>query len=134
MLHILATLSIALFLFWLLTKMIKAEFSEKTEEIEIKIGSLENKIDELYTVVYKLGNTIQVVWPVGNTEVAPDKKRGRPVSEKALKMREYRAKKKKSPSRSEKMKAYWEKRREENIKASVDSAEKRLQELLAAKE
>ncbi len=129
MLQILASLAIALFFYWLISKMMKAVMAEKVEEIEIKIGSLESRIDELYTIIYKLGNTVEIICL---TKLEKEKKpQEKPVSPGALKMREYRAKKKGSPSRSEKMKAYWEKRREENIKASDSSVEKQLQSLLA---
>ena len=126
MLQIFATLIIALFFYWLVSRMIKEMMAEKIEDSEIKIGSLENKIDELYTIIYKLGNTIEVVWPAGKSEVAPQKKQRDPNSAGALKARMYREKKRSQEfksNQSKMMKASWEKRRQEDLKAS--SSEKK---------
>lgn len=129
MLQILGCIAVSLFFYWLISRMMKAVMSEKVEEIEIKIGSLESRIDELYTIIYKLGNTVELICL--NKMQKEKKPQEKPVSSRALKMREYRAKKKGEPSRSEKMKAYWEKRREENLKASDSAVEKQLQSLLS---
>lgn len=124
MLQILSSLTIALFFYWVISKMIKNVMNEKVEEIEIKIGSLESRIDELYTVIFKLNNTVELIC-LKNLE-KEKKSQEKPVSPHALKMREYRAKKKGSASQSEKMRSYWEKRLENKLKASDSSEEKQL--------
>lgn len=109
--------------------------SEKVEEIELKISFLEGKIDELYNIIYNLGNTIKIIQDSPPTEAIkmPDpenrskksevplqKKQRDPNSPAAIKTRKYREKRKDSVSRSEKMKAYWEKRREDSKAASAE--------------
>ena len=132
-------IGIVLVSFLVFYRCFKKMMLEKVEEIELKIGCLETKIDELYTIIYNLGNTIKVIQdsqtilpePANRSrksEVAPQKKQKDPNSPGAIKARRYREKRKAAEIRSEKMKASWEKRREN---ARAVSAEEQLQLMLA---
>lgn len=106
---------LAIFMFY---RGIKSSLKEVEEEVDSRISCMEGKIDEIYTLVYKLGDVLNEIKKKTCGEV--EGKRVADNRSKAAYAREYRKRKaegnllkklEKSISRSERMKAYWEERK-----------------------
>lgn len=97
---------------------IKSSLKEVEQEVDSRISCMEGKIDEIYTLVYKLGDVLNDIkkktcGELGGKKVVDNRS-------KAAYAREYRKRKaeekllkklEKPISRSERMKAYWEERK-----------------------
>lgn len=102
---------LAIFMFY---RGIKSSLKEVEEEVDSRISCMESKIDEIYTLVYKLGDVLS---EIKHKTCKDETKTASTNRSRAAYAREYRRKKglsektssrAKSPSRSDRMKAYWE--------------------------